>query len=52
MGYTQVAIMHIHTAVSHFVVLATMVQEHMLLVKNQQCPDFIQDIQNLHDSAI
>ena len=44
--------MHIHTAVSHFVALATMAQEHMLLVKNQQCPDFIQDIQNHHDSAI
>jgi len=51
MGYTQAVIMHIHTAVSHFLALATMAQEYMILVENQQCLNFIQDIQNLHDGG-
>lgn len=54
MVYTQAVIMHIHTAVSHFVGLANMVRmarEHVLLVENQQCHNFVRDIQALFDGG-
>ena len=48
--YTQAVIMHIHTAVSHFVALANMVRQarqHVLLMENQQCHNFVRDINAL-----
>jgi SAM-dependent methyltransferase len=51
MVYTQAVIMHIHTAVSHFVALANMVRmakDYVLLVENRQCHNFVLDIQNLY----
>lgn len=54
MVYTQAVIMHIHTAVSHFVALANMVRmarEYVLLVENQQCHNFVRDIQALFDGG-
>lgn len=48
--YSQAVIMHIHTAVSHFVALANMVRmarEYVLLIENNQCHNFVLDIQNL-----
>ncbi len=48
--YTQAVIMHIHTAVSHYVALANMVRmagKYVLLVENQQCHNFVSDIANL-----
>ena len=42
--------MHIHTAVSHFVGLANMVRQandFVLLVENNQCHNFVRDIQAL-----
>jgi hypothetical protein len=48
--YTQAVIMHIHTAVSHFVALSNMVrmaQKYVLLMENQQCHNFVRDIENL-----
>jgi hypothetical protein len=52
--YTQAVIMHIHTAVSHFVALANMVRmarRHVLLMENQQCHDFVADLRALHDGG-
>lgn len=49
--YTQAVIMHIHTAVSHFVALANMVRQaekYVLLVENLQCHNFVADIRALH----
>ena len=54
MVYTQAVVMHIHTAVSHFVALANMVRmarKYVLLLENQQCHNFVLDIQNLHDDG-
>jgi hypothetical protein len=48
--YTQAVLMHIHTAVSHFVGLANMVRmakKFVLLMENQQCHNFVADIENL-----
>lgn len=48
--YTQAVLMHIHTAVSHFVGLANLFRQadaQVLLVENQQCHDFVADILNL-----
>lgn len=52
--YTQAVIMHIHTAVSHFVALANMVRmarNYVLLVENQQCHNFVRDVQALFDGG-
>ncbi|MCB1362539.1 MAG: hypothetical protein KDK02_00350 [Rhodobacteraceae bacterium] len=54
MVYTQAVIMHIHTAVSHFVAIANMVRmarKHVLLVENRQCHNFLRDIRALHDGG-
>ena len=51
MVYSQAVIMHIHTAVSHFVALSNMVRQarkYVLLVENQQCHNFVADIRALH----
>lgn len=48
--YSQAVIMHIHTAVSHFVALANMVRQardHVLLVENVQCHNFVADLRSL-----
>lgn len=48
--YTQAVIMHIHTAVSHFVALSNLVamsDKYVLLMENYQCHNFVTDIQNL-----
>ncbi|WP_372884706.1 hypothetical protein [Shimia sp.] len=48
--YTQAVLMHIHTAVSHFVALANLVamaERYVLLMENYQCHDFLSDIDNL-----
>ena len=52
--FTQAVIMHIHTAVSHLVALANMVRmakEYVLLLENNQCHNFVLDIQNLHEGG-
>lgn len=52
--YSQAVIMHIHTAVSHFVALANMVRmarKYVLLVENGQCHNFVSDLQNLHQGG-
>jgi len=48
--YSQTVLMHIHTAVSHFIGLANMVrmaEKYVLLMENHQCHNFHQDIANL-----
>ena len=50
MVYSQTVLMHIHTAVSHFVGLANMVNtanQFVLIMENQQCHNFVSDIENL-----
>lgn len=45
--YSQAVIMHIHTAVSHFVALSNMFRcskKYVLLVENTQCHNFVEDI--------
>lgn len=52
--YSQAVIMHIHTAVSHFVALTNMVNianEYVLLMENQQCHNFVQDVVGLRDGG-
>lgn len=52
--YTQAVIMHIHTAVSHFVALTNLVrkaQKYVLLVENTQCHNFVSDIQTLYENG-
>ncbi|WP_432816831.1 hypothetical protein [Sulfitobacter sp. JB4-11] len=52
--YSQTVLMHIHTAVSHFVGLANMVntaRKYVLLMENQQCHNFVEDIINLRDGG-
>lgn len=52
--YTQAVIMHIHTAVSHFVALANLVRQankYVLLVENQQCHNFVRDLQSMIDGG-
>lgn len=49
--YTQAVIMHIHTAVSHFVALANLTRiakRYVLLIENFQCHNFVRDITELH----
>ncbi len=48
--YTQAVIMHIHTAVSHFVALSNLVamsNKYVLLMENYQCHNFVRDVQSL-----
>lgn len=48
--YTQAVVMHIHTAVSHFVALANMARlarKYVLLMENQQCHNFVADMEAL-----
>lgn len=52
--YSQAVLMHIHTAVSHFMGLTNMVnlsERFVLLMENYQCHNFIEDIQNLRDGG-
>lgn len=52
--YSQAVLMHIHTAVSHFVALCNMVNmanEYVLLMENYQCHNFVQDIIGLRDGG-
>ena len=52
--YTQAVVMHIHTAVSHFVALANIVQsasKYVVLVENHQCHNLVRDIQNLFEGG-
>jgi len=52
--YTQAVIMHIHTAVSHFVALANMVRmarKYVLLVENSQCHNFVRDLHGLDEGG-
>lgn len=49
--YTQAVVMHIHTAVSHFVALSNIVRQarkYVLLVENFQCHNFVADIQAMY----
>lgn len=52
--YTQAVIMHIHTAVSHFVALANLVRQartYVLLVENYQCHNFVEELLALHEGG-
>lgn len=52
--YTQAVLMHIHTAVSHFVALANLVRiarKYVLLAENLQCHNFVRDILALHEGG-
>ncbi|MVO14267.1 class I SAM-dependent methyltransferase [Parasedimentitalea huanghaiensis] len=52
--YTQAVIMHIHTAVSHLVALSNLIrmaQNHVLLMENIQCHNFVSDIKSLHEGG-
>lgn len=54
MVYSQAVIMHIHTAVSHLVALSNMVRQarnYVLLMENQQCHNFVADVQALFDGG-
>ncbi len=52
--FTKAVIMHIHTAVSHFVALTNLVRsarKYVLLAENQQCHNFVRDILALHEAG-
>lgn len=52
--YSQAVLMHIHTAVSHFVGLANMValsRRYVLLMENLQCHNFVSDLRALHQGG-
>jgi len=52
--YSQAVVMHIHTAVSHFVALSNMVrmaEKYVLLVENPHCHNFVADLKALHDGG-
>jgi hypothetical protein len=52
--FSQAVLMHIHTAVSHFVALANMVNSadrFVLLVENVQCHNFVADINALREGG-
>ena len=52
--YSQAVIMHIHTAVSHLVALSNIfscAKEHVLLVENNQCHNFVEDITELRSGG-
>lgn len=49
--YTQAVIMHIHTAVSHFVAMSNMMRmanKYVLWMENVQCHEFVAEIRALH----
>jgi len=49
--YSQAVLMHIHTAVSHFVALSNLTRiarKYILLVENVQCHNFVADLSALH----
>lgn len=52
--YSQAVLMHIHTAVSHFVALANMVNmsdRFVVLVENYQCHNFVAETLALHEGG-
>jgi len=52
--FSQTVLMHIHTAVSHFVGLANMVNmsnKYVLLMENYQCHNFVEDITGLWEGG-
>ena len=52
--YSQAVIMHIHTAVSHFVALSNMINlstRHVLLMENLQCHNFVEEITALQEGG-
>lgn len=52
--YTQAVVMHIHTAVSHFVALSNIVRaanKYVLLMENLQCHNFVDDILALKEGG-
>lgn len=52
--YSQAVLMHIHTAVSHFVGICNMVnmaEHYVLLMENYQCHNFVQDITGLWEGG-
>ena len=52
--YSQAVLMHIHTAVSHFVGLSNMTRmasKYVLLMENYQCHNFVADIKALWDGG-
>ncbi|MDX2484649.1 MAG: class I SAM-dependent methyltransferase [Pseudodonghicola sp.] len=52
--YSQAVVMHIHTAVTHFVALANMVRmatSHVLLMENPQCHNFVADLTALFEGG-
>ena len=52
--YSQAVIMHIHTAVSHFVALSNMVRQaskYVLLMENHECHNFVADLQMLAEGG-
>ncbi|MFD2857082.1 hypothetical protein ACFSZS_23290 [Seohaeicola zhoushanensis] len=52
--YSQAVVMHIHTAVSHFVALSNMVRQaskYVLLMENHQCHNFVADLQLLFENG-
>ena len=52
--YSQAVLMHIHTAVSHFVAFANMINQsskHIVLMENYQCHNFVEEAQALFDGG-
>ncbi len=52
--YSQAVLMHIHTAVSHFVGLSNMTRmasQYVLLMENYQCHNFVSDIKALWEGG-
>ncbi len=52
--YTQAVLMHIHTAVSHFVALSNIVRlanKYVLLMENVQCHNFVEEVLALRDGG-
>jgi hypothetical protein len=52
--YSQAVLMHIHTAVSHFVALSnmfSMANKYVFLMENLQCHNFVSEVRSLHDGG-
>ena len=52
--YSQAVLMHIHTAVSHFVAFANMINQstkHLVLMENYQCHNFVEEAQALFNGG-
>ncbi|MEJ6710056.1 MAG: class I SAM-dependent methyltransferase [Amylibacter sp.] len=52
--YSQAVLMHIHTAVSHFVAFANMINQsskHIVLMENYQCHNFVEEAQALFNGG-